>query len=150
MLRDESVTSILFRGLPASVTLGVLSIGLTVLLGTPLGIFMARRQGSWLDNDTALAMMAQFYTAGLLGFYSRTTRSPVLEALRVSSQANVIGWETQCGAPDYIDTALSRNGISGRLAELFGAAPPSPAGWSAGKRRPAVPVRSHDTGAWIP
>lgn len=33
-------------------------------------------------------------------------------------------WETQYGEPAYIDTALSRDGISGRLAELFGAGGP--------------------------
>jgi ABC-type dipeptide/oligopeptide/nickel transport system permease component len=125
VLRDESVTSILLRGLPASLTLGLLSICLTVLLGTPLGIFMATRQGTWLDSGTALAMMTLYaiptfvmipvlrildiklyqqglpylpvagwdgprsaifpvliYTAGLLGFYARITRSSVLEALR--------------------------------------------------------------------
>lgn len=141
VLRDESVTSILFRGLPASVTLGVLSISLTVLLGTPLGIFMARRQGSWLDSGTALAMMTLYaiptfvmipvlrildiklyerglpflpvagwdgprsavfpiliYTAGLLGFYSRITRSCVLEALR----------------QDYVRTARAK-GVRGSL-----------------------------------
>jgi len=125
VLRDESVTSILARGLPASLTLGLLSICLTVLIGIPLGIFMATKRGSWLDSGTALAMMVLYaiptfvlipilrildiklyehgwpylpvagwdgprnaifpvliYTVGLLGFFSRITRSAMLEALR--------------------------------------------------------------------
>jgi ABC-type dipeptide/oligopeptide/nickel transport system permease component len=141
VLRDESVTSILLRGLPASLTLGLLSIALTVLLGTPLGIFMATRQGTWLDSGTALTMMTLYaiptfvmipvlrildiklyehglpylpvagwdgprsaifpvliYTAGLLGFFARITRSCVLEALR----------------QDYVRTARAK-GVRGAL-----------------------------------
>jgi ABC-type dipeptide/oligopeptide/nickel transport system permease component len=141
VLRDESVTSILLRGLPASLTLGLLSIALTVLIGTPLGILMATRQGTWLDSGTALTMMTLYaiptfvmipvlrildiklyehglpylpiagwdgprsaifpvliYTAGLLGFFARITRSCVLEALR----------------QDYVRTARAK-GVRGAL-----------------------------------
>jgi ABC-type dipeptide/oligopeptide/nickel transport system permease component len=135
VLHNESATTILARGLPASLTLGALAILLTVLLGIPLGIFMATRQGAWQDSGTALAMMTLYaiptfvlipvlrildialyqhglpylpvagwngpsyavfpvliYTAGLLGFFSRITRSSVLEALR----------------QDYVRTARSK------------------------------------------
>jgi ABC-type dipeptide/oligopeptide/nickel transport system permease component len=141
VLRDQPVTSILLRGLPASLTLGLLSIALTVLIGTPLGILMATRQGTWLDSGTALTMMTLYaiptfvmipvlrildiklyehglpylpiagwdgprsaifpvliYTAGLLGFFARITRSCVLEALR----------------QDYVRTARAK-GVRGAL-----------------------------------
>lgn len=135
VLRDEQVTTILARGLPASLTLGLLSIGLTLVLGIPLGIFMATRQGTWLDSGATVLMMGLYavptfvlipvlrigdialythglpylpvagwqgpqyaifpvliYTATLLGFFARITRSSMLEALR----------------QDYVRTARSK------------------------------------------
>jgi ABC-type dipeptide/oligopeptide/nickel transport system permease component len=135
VLHNQTVVSILARGLPASLTLGLLSIGLTVVLGIPLGIFMATRQGTWVDGALALSMMSLYaiptfvmipilrildialythglpylpvagwdgpanvifpvliYTAALIGFFSRITRSSVLEVLR----------------QDYVRTARSK------------------------------------------
>lgn len=52
------VSETLIRGFPATMQLGLTAIALAVLLGVPLGIAAAARQGSWIDRAaTALAVV---------------------------------------------------------------------------------------------
>ena len=56
--RDFTVNDLFAAGLPVSILLGSLAIGLAVLIGTALGAVAALRQNSWLD--TGIVALATF------------------------------------------------------------------------------------------
>ncbi len=54
---DFSVTELITQGLPVTLELGALALGLALLLGVPLGVAAALRRGSWTDHGAmALAV----------------------------------------------------------------------------------------------
>jgi oligopeptide transport system permease protein len=48
--RDTSVNTLIAQGLPIDLTIGALALLLALLLGLPLGVLAALRQGSWWDR----------------------------------------------------------------------------------------------------
>jgi oligopeptide transport system permease protein len=52
--RNHTVTDIIKQGMPISILLGVLSFGLALGLGVPLGFIAAIRKGTWLDYSATL------------------------------------------------------------------------------------------------
>jgi oligopeptide transport system permease protein len=49
-LKDFSVTELIARGLPVTLTIGVAALALSLLLGVPLGIAAALKHNRWLDH----------------------------------------------------------------------------------------------------
>ncbi|MFM9853705.1 MAG: ABC transporter permease [Sphingomonadaceae bacterium] len=69
--RDFTVTDLVAKGLPVSLTLGSLALVLALLLGISSGLFAASRAGSWADRiigagATSLTALPSFVTAPLL------------------------------------------------------------------------------------
>jgi oligopeptide transport system permease protein len=69
--RDFTVTDLVAKGLPVSLTLGSLALVLALLLGISSGLFAASRAGGWADRiigagATALTALPSFVTAPLL------------------------------------------------------------------------------------
>ena len=71
---DRPVLGELMARLPASLELALYSVLLATLIGVPLGILAAARQGSWIDNATRVyavigSSMALFWLGLLLIFF---------------------------------------------------------------------------------
>jgi oligopeptide transport system permease protein len=69
--RDFTVTDLVAKGLPISLTLGGLALILALALGIALGLWAAVRAGSWVDRSismvtTILTALPSFVTAPLL------------------------------------------------------------------------------------
>lgn len=69
--RDFSVTDLVAKGLPISLTLGSLALLLALVLGIALGLWAAVRAGRWIDRaismvTTILTALPSFVTAPLL------------------------------------------------------------------------------------
>lgn len=64
--RNHTVTDIIKQGMPVSILLGVLSFGLALGLGIPLGFIAAIRKGSWLDYSATLLALAAICVPGFI------------------------------------------------------------------------------------
>ncbi len=69
--RDFTVTDLVARGLPVSLTLGALALMLALGIGVPFGCWAAWREGGWIDRTaligaTLLNALPTFVTAPLL------------------------------------------------------------------------------------
>jgi len=49
-LKDFSVTQLIARGLPVTLTIGAAALALSLLLGVPLGVVAALKHNGWLDH----------------------------------------------------------------------------------------------------
>jgi oligopeptide transport system permease protein len=49
-MKDFSVAELIARGLPVTLTVGLVALALAILLGIPLGLLAARRHNRWLDH----------------------------------------------------------------------------------------------------
>jgi oligopeptide transport system permease protein len=47
--QDRKVSDVIFQGLPATATLAITALAITLLIGIPLGMLAAHRQNRWID-----------------------------------------------------------------------------------------------------
>ncbi len=64
--RNHTVIDIIKQGMPISILLGVLSFGLSLGLGVPLGFIAAIRKGSWLDYSATLLALSAICVPGFI------------------------------------------------------------------------------------
>jgi ABC-type dipeptide/oligopeptide/nickel transport system permease component len=137
------VSQTLAQGFPATMTLGLAAITLAVLIGLPLGILAAARQGGWADHAaTALALVGvsvpTFVVGPILitifalqlGWLSvaqwRTPADLLLPALTLATRpAAMIARITRASLAealrqDYIRTALAKGLSRSRVLLLHG------------------------------
>jgi len=57
-LKDFSVTELIARGLPVTLTLGATALVLSLLIGIPLGVVAALRHNGWLDHAVMTLALA--------------------------------------------------------------------------------------------
>ena len=72
-VQPESVGSLLWKALPATVMLALVALGMAILLGLPMGLWAARHPGGWFDRvvvgGSVLGMSApSFFMAILIGY----------------------------------------------------------------------------------
>ena len=58
--QDQSVSSILGRGIPVSLELGLAALGLSLLIGIPCGILAAVHHRTWIDTGTVAGMFVLY------------------------------------------------------------------------------------------
>ncbi|MBP5760556.1 MAG: ABC transporter permease [Verrucomicrobia bacterium] len=64
--RNHTVTDIIKQGLPISMMLGILSFGLALGIGVPLGFIAAIRKGTWVDYSATLLALAAICVPGFI------------------------------------------------------------------------------------
>jgi oligopeptide transport system permease protein len=122
--RDFSVTDLVAKGLPVSLTLGGLAMLLALILGIGTGLLAAARPGKWLDQilgigATMLTSIPSFVTAPLLVlFFGLTLGWLPVSGWEDGAPANLVLPVIALALPVAGSIAkLTRAGLAGALAE---------------------------------
>ncbi len=122
--RDFSVTDLVAKGLPVSLTLGGLAMVLALILGIGTGLLAAARPGKWLDQilgigATMLTSIPSFVTAPLLVlFFGLTLGWLPVSGWEDGAPANLVLPVIALALPVAGSIAkLTRAGLAGALAE---------------------------------